>query len=64
MPYMESRPLAYDFNPTPDMNEELDKLPSQDGASDEEDTDSWKDVEGSNSSSNSESGRDSDDMNG
>ena len=53
--------LAYNFNPTPDITEELDKLFSQDGANDEEDTGSWEDVEDSNSSSDSESGYDSDD---
>ena len=53
--------LVYNFNPTPDIIEELDKLLPQDGANDEEDTGSWEDVEDSYSGSDSESGHDSDD---
>ena len=53
--------LVYNFNPTPDIIKELEKPPSQDGADDEEETDSWEDIEDSNSSSDSESGYDSDD---
>jgi hypothetical protein len=59
---------VYNFNPTPDIIKELEKLPSQDGADDEEETDSWEeetdsweDIDDSNSSSDSESSYDSDD---
>ena len=48
--------LVYNFNPTPDIIKELEKPPSPDGADDQED------VEGSDSSWDTESGDDSDEV--
>lgn len=52
--------LTYNFNPTPDILRELENPPGE--ARDEDDTESWEDVDDAKSSSGSESGYDSDEV--
>jgi hypothetical protein len=55
--YDERPELVYNFNPTPNIIEALEK------ADDDEDIDSWEDIKDSDSSLDSESGYDSDEIN-